>query len=154
MYSRYTKTERLFLKGTLVSAWAFIGTSGFAGAFMPGRSVLQGAPENWVIHLAGAATLAAALVAILGVIFDKKFWWLEWVGAGFAGAGVVYYAIIPWAYFFGGEMGRLQQASTVAAALIGFIVYRLLENVFHARKLYRLHLLETSGITIQIDHGN
>lgn len=139
MYSNLPKGDRILMRATLAAGWGFTALSGVGGAWFTGKTVAAAEGPAWVIPAAGIATLAASLIAIVGVVAAGKLWWLEWVGAGIAGAGITYYALIPWQYLLAGESGRLQQASLVAAALIGFVTHRIIACLVHARKLARDH---------------
>lgn len=127
------------LKSVLVSGWAAVAVSAVGGTWFTGTTVAAAIEPTWLIVTASALTLVASTVAALGVIIGGKFWRLEWVGAGLAGAGLAYYASVPLSYLIGGEIGRLQQAGLVVSALIGFVVYRMAACWVHSRELARIH---------------
>lgn len=144
MFSQYPKPYRIALRTTLATSWGFLAFSGFAGAFIPGRTVLEAVSSNWVIHTSGYMTMIASLIAFLGVVIARKFWWLEWIGAGLTGAGLIHYVSVPWTFLVHGEWGRLQQATVVTAALFGFVIFRLISCAAHAQKLRLQNELDTA----------
>lgn len=139
MYSNLPKLDRVLMRSSLAAGWGFTAMSGVGGAWFTGRTVAAAQGPGWVIPAAGVVTVIAALIALTGVVAGGRWWWLEWVGAGLAGAGITYYALVPWQYLLAGETGRIQQTGTVTAMLVGFVAHRIIACLVHSRKLARDH---------------
>ncbi len=138
MYSQLPRVDRVALRGSVAAGWVASAFSAVGGIWFTGVSVAAAA-SPMIITVSASVTLAGSLLALCGILIGGKRWWLEWIGAALAGAGMTYYVTVPWWYLFQGDTGRMQQAGVTTIALLGFIAHRIIVCWSHSRKLARQH---------------
>lgn len=144
MFSSMPRWNRIWIRATLTLAWLLVAAAGVAMWFDTPMTIVREVGET-VTDSAGLAMAAAALVAAIGVCFDR--YRLEWAASWFAATAIVPYVITVWWLVFTESGSRTTQAFFMSALLV-LITLRAQFCAAHAAKLRTMHEETTGSIHV------